>query len=101
MFAFANMNAAGAAGGINAQQLFQMDSQQQAMQQSMAQQSSQAPVQPAAAQAGSWTCECGTVNTGNFCPNCGKAKPMPASWTCSCGTVNTGNFCSNCGKPRN
>ena len=100
MFAFANMNAAGAAGGINAQQLFQMDSQQQAMQQSMAQQSSQASVQPAA-QAGSWTCECGTVNTGKFCSNCGKAKPMPASWTCSCGTVNTGNFCSNCGKPRN
>ena len=26
----------------------------------------------------------------NFCSNCGSAKPMPSSWTCSCGTVNTG-----------
>lgn len=27
------------------------------------------------AQAGTWTCECGTVNTGNFCMNCGKPRP--------------------------
>ncbi len=48
--------------------------------------------------ANSWTCTCGTSNTGKFCQNCGKAKPAPAgSWTCQCGTVNTGNFCQNCG----
>lgn len=58
-----------------------------------------------AAQAGTpaadgWTCECGAVNTGKFCSECGKAKPAPAeSWTCECGTVNTGKFCSECGKP--
>lgn len=47
-----------------------------------------------------WTCECGAVNTGKFCSECGKAKPAPAeSWTCECGTVNTGKFCSECGKP--
>jgi hypothetical protein len=29
------------------------------------------------------------------------AQPaQPVSWTCSCGTTNTGNFCSSCGKPR-
>lgn len=49
---------------------------------------------------GSWTCSCGTVNTGKFCSECGAPKPAPASWTCSCGTVNTGKFCSECGKPR-
>jgi membrane protease subunit (stomatin/prohibitin family) len=53
-----------------------------------------------AAQATGWTCECGQVNTGKFCPECGKAAPAPASWTCACGTVNTGKFCSECGKPR-
>ena len=53
-----------------------------------------------AAPATGWTCECGRVNTGKFCPECGKAAPAPASWTCACGTVNTGKFCSECGKPR-
>lgn len=43
-----------------------------------------------------WTCTCGSVNTGKFCPQCGAAN----SWTCSCGTVNTGKFCTECGKAR-
>ncbi len=55
---------------------------------------------PAAAPANSWTCECGAVNTGKFCSECGKPAPAPANtWTCECGTVNTGKFCSECGKP--
>ena len=56
--------------------------------------------QPNAAQGG-WTCECGAVNTGKFCSECGKPAPAPkpAEWTCECGTVNTGKFCSECGKP--
>ena len=49
------------AGGMNAQNLFAMG-QQQAQ-----------PVQPQ--QPSTWTCTCGNVNTGNFCPNCGKARP--------------------------
>ena len=48
-----------------------------------------------------WQCSCGTVNTGKFCPNCGKTKPEPAEkWTCSCGTTNEGKFCMNCGKAK-
>ena len=54
----------------------------------------------AAADGGEWTCtDCGQAgNTGNFCSNCGAARPS-ADWTCTtCGqTGNTGNFCSNCG----
>ena len=51
--------------------------------------------------AAGWTCECGAVNTGKFCSECGKPMPAPKTeWTCECGQVNTGKFCSNCGKPR-
>lgn len=46
-----------------------------------------------------WTCSCGSVNTGKFCPECGSKKPE-GPWTCGCGAVNTGKFCSECGKPR-
>lgn len=53
-------------------------------------------VQPTA---GTWTCTCGNVNSGKFCPECGNPAPA-ADWTCECGTVNSGKFCSECGKPR-
>ncbi|MCR5079291.1 MAG: SPFH domain-containing protein [Bacilli bacterium] len=58
--------------------------------------------QPKPAPAGSWKCpNCGHIATGKFCPECGKPKPVEeAGWTCECGTVNTGKFCANCGKPR-
>lgn len=80
--------------GLNAMTAGMAGSQPQAgMQQ-------QAAPQQAAPQADGWTCECGTVNTGKFCSECGKPAPAPAkTWTCECGTVNTGKFCSECGKP--
>nr|WP_314465725.1 SPFH domain-containing protein [uncultured Clostridium sp.] len=56
------------------------------------------PVKSAGAQE-MWTCSCGSVNTGKFCPECGNKKPE-GPWTCGCGAVNTGKFCSECGKPR-
>ncbi len=59
-----------------------------------------AGTQQSAGTAGGWTCECGAVNTGKFCSECGKPAPAPRiGWTCECGAVNTGKFCSECGKP--
>ena len=48
---------------------------------------------------GEWICaNCEASNSGNFCSNCGAAKPESAEWTCpGCGQVNEGNFCPNCG----
>lgn len=94
MMAFAGMNMANQAGGINAGSLFQM----QAEQTQATPAATPAASSSSAASAGSWTCSCGTVNTGKFCSQCGAPKPAPAvGWTCSCGAVNTGRFCSECG----
>ena len=55
----------------------------------------------ALADGSTWKCtKCGrSGNTGNFCPNCGTAKPQDSSWVCGyCGVRNSGNFCTNCGR---
>ncbi len=93
MMGFMGMNMAQQAGGINAQNLYNMAAQQQAQQAQQAQAQQQA--------ANEWTCSCGTKNTGNFCMSCGAKKPAAENgWTCGCGTVNKGKFCMNCGKPK-
>ena len=84
------MNAGGGAGA--AQNLFAMGQQQQ-QQARQARQSNQ----PEAPAANGWKCECGAVNTGKFCAECGNPQPKATGWTCSCGAVNKGKFCSECG----
>ncbi|MBR1483251.1 MAG: SPFH domain-containing protein [Ruminococcus sp.] len=46
---------------------------------------------PQAPRQGGWTCECGAVNSGKFCTECG--KPMPAA--------PKKRFCTNCGAELN
>ena len=123
MMGFAGMNMASAQGGMNMQGLYQMGAQQNmagmqqgmpgaqpymaGMQQGMpgAQQNMAGMQQgmPGAQQTapGSWRCQCGTIATGKFCPECGSPRPVVQDqWTCSCGTVNKGKFCQECGKSR-
>ncbi len=81
MTGFMGMGMAANASGVNAQSLYAMGQQQQ----------TQAP----SANDG-WKCDCGTVNNGKFCQNCGAKKPEDG-WECACGAVNKGNFCGECG----
>ncbi len=89
MMGFMGMGMASQAGGMNAQNLYQMGAAQQ-----------QAARQTASSQ-NTWTCSCGAQNNGKFCIECGKPKPADVKgWTCSCGAVNKGKFCSECGRPK-
>lgn len=78
MMGFMGMNMAQQSGGLNANTLFQMEDKH----------ASPAPA------SNSWTCVCGTVNTGKFCTECGKSQ----GWICpDCGRTNKGKFCPECG----
>lgn len=90
MTGFMGMGMAQGAAGTTAENLFAMGAQQAKPNQEAAPQSEKA----------GWTCECGAVNSGKFCSECGKPQPVSQTWTCECGAVNTGKFCSECGKPK-
>lgn len=81
------MNMAQASGGMTAQGLYQMGTQQP-------QTSSDV-----------WTCpNCGRITSGKFCSECGSGKPetvITVGWSCpSCGTVNKGKYCVECGSKK-
>ena len=85
---FMGVNMAQGIGGANANTLYANGAAQQPA--------------PAAPAANGWTCpKCGTVNTGNFCGNCGEKKPDSGKWICpKCGKENEGNFCGQCGEKK-
>ena len=91
---FMGMNLAGQTGGFNANNLYAMQNQQ--MQQF--QQSQQAQQRSS----NGWKCECGhDGNTGKFCAECGKPRPVDSKWKCpKCGVENSGKFCAECGTPK-
>lgn len=86
--AFMGMQQAAAAGGAQAQTLYQMGAP--------------AAPQPVPSAAG-WRCACGHEgNTGKFCSECG--QPRPAARCSACGwepadPAQPPKFCPNCGKP--
>ena len=83
MTGFMGMGMAMNQGGVNAQNLFAMGQAQQ----------------PAPVAAG-WTCGCGNVNTGKFCSECGKKRPVYQCDKCGfkpADPFNPPKFCPECG----
>ena len=111
MTGFMGMGMAQGASGVNAQNLYAIGAQQQAVPANGWQCSCGATAtgkfcpecgakKPEPKPADGWVCpSCGTTATGKFCPECGskKPEPKPEGWTCSCGAVNKGKFCPECG----
>lgn len=94
MMAFAGMNMASGAGGMDASSLFAMGAAQNQANRNQGAANAAARQEPVLG----WTCKCGhRDNRGKFCMECGSPKPSDAGWTCVCGTVNQGKFCTNCG----
>ena len=108
MFAFAGMNMASKAGGIDANTLFAMDKETVTEKENgdigaVASNSNQQELKAEEKEQTSkeWTCKCGEKNTGKFCTECGSKKPATykcdkCGWEPSDKTVKP-KFCANCG----
>ncbi len=85
MAGFMGVGMAMNAGGMNAQNLYEMGKSQ--------------PQKTASVQTkpNGWKCSCGNVAEGNFCTECGSPRPSEEGWKCVCGAVNKGKFCPECG----
>ena len=97
MTGFMGMGMAMNAGGVNAQNLYAMGQQQAAP--AAAAPAAAAPAAPAAE---TWTCACGSVNTGKFCPECGAKKPVYRCNKCGWKPADPSKppkFCPECGDP--
>ena len=104
MFAFAGMNMASKAGGIDANTLFAMDQQGKETgieNDNSNQEQKNTQTENKEQTSKEWICKCGEKNTGKFCTECGSKRP--ATYKCDkCGwepkdkTVPP-KFCANCG----
>ena len=92
MTGFMGMGMAMNQGGMNPQSLYAMGQQTQQAQPAR-------PAQPSG-QSGAWTCSCGSLNTGKFCPECGKKRPFYRCDKCGfqpADPFNPPKFCPECG----
>lgn len=110
MMGFMGMGMANQAGGMNAQNLFEMGKQNAAEKEEKGVWSCGCGAKASGnfckecgakktemKKADEWTCLCGAKNTGKFCAECGTKKPEDDGWVCACGAKNKGKFCSECG----
>lgn len=93
---FMGMNMA-QGGGASAAQLFHMGALQGAQGSAGTEQSGNARG------ADTWRCACGSLNSANFCPECGSRRPASAR-ACACGWqpdagARPPKFCPECGAP--
>jgi len=95
--AFMGLGMANTAGGMNAQNLYQVAAERE---HGASSQKSATNANHGTPDRG-WVCSCGTENAGKFCIECGKPKPEKIGWECSqCGSTNKGKFCAECGSKK-
>ncbi len=106
MFAFAGMNMASKAGGIDANTLFAMEQESNETKntndvEALVSSKEEQKVESKQQDLKEWTCKCGVKNSGKFCTECGSKKP--ATYKCDkCGwepkdKTAKPKFCANCG----